>query len=227
MIEFKQWDAYWNNFNNWDEALLSDSNRPRDEFGLRINPWMQMDKWDWRWTTKNRYLDQCWPRWARVITWNSTNFYSLAITKIHLFIDIKWKIDIGSFTTLAWTTLDSKTIEDTLKPYTIWDLAWTCKDWNLVVPEDWSYFINYYVEFFYGSTHDITQNYSNLAMLYSITEWWPYAYSYAKQIWIIDNCWGTTIQDLKKWEQLCIWCQTNHTWEDTLVSGTLIIMKLS
>ena len=44
---------YWNDFNNWDEALFQDANRPRDNDKFKLKPWLQSDKWDWRWTTKN------------------------------------------------------------------------------------------------------------------------------------------------------------------------------
>ena len=38
---------------NTDEWILNDANRPRDEFGFKLMPWRQMDKFDWRWTNKN------------------------------------------------------------------------------------------------------------------------------------------------------------------------------
>lgn len=36
------------NFINPDEALFSSANYPRDEFGRKILPGQQMEKWDWR-----------------------------------------------------------------------------------------------------------------------------------------------------------------------------------
>ena len=227
MINFKQWDSWGNNFNNWDEALLSDSNRPRDEFWFKVKPWMQSWKRDLRSSNKNIYLDQCVVRWARKITSNSTNFYNFSSIKIDLFTDTKWNIDVWTFNSaIAWTMTDD-TLEESLKCYKIGNLSWTCKNWNLIVPEAWSYLINYYVEFFYNTSHDVSRNYSNLAMLYSYTEWWPYAYQYAKQVWYMDNCWWVTIQDLKKWEEIWISCNTNHNAEEVLVGWTIIIMKLS
>ena len=44
---------YWNDFNNWDEALFQDANRPRDNDKFKLRPWLQSDKWDFRWTNKN------------------------------------------------------------------------------------------------------------------------------------------------------------------------------
>ena len=47
---------YWNDFNNWDEALFQDANRPRDEDKFKIRPWMQSDKRKWRDTNKDTWL---------------------------------------------------------------------------------------------------------------------------------------------------------------------------
>ena len=47
------WKQYWNDFNNWDEALFQDANRPRDNDKFKIKPWLQSDKWKQREVNKN------------------------------------------------------------------------------------------------------------------------------------------------------------------------------
>ena len=47
------WKQYWNDFNNGDEALFQDANRPRDNDKFRIRPWLQSDKWKQREVNKN------------------------------------------------------------------------------------------------------------------------------------------------------------------------------
>lgn len=44
---------YWNDFNNWDEALFQDANRPRDNDKFKIRPWLQSDKWKQREVNKD------------------------------------------------------------------------------------------------------------------------------------------------------------------------------
>ena len=39
---------FWNDFNNWDEALFQDAERPRDSDKFKLRPWLQSGKWDWR-----------------------------------------------------------------------------------------------------------------------------------------------------------------------------------
>ena len=231
MIEFTQWDSYWNNFNNWDEALLSDSNRPRDEFGLRINPWRQMDKWDWRWTNKNRYLDQSIVRWAMILPWNSTAFYWCTWYQLNLYMDLKGKLNFADYTKYDWSVIKASDVEEAYKTYNIWDLAWNTKDWRLVIPEDWSYFIHYYVEFLYSNSHNVNDAYKNFTWLTSYDKKWVYQWVF--HFWNMprlntqDVCWASTIQDLKKWEQLWIVASHSKNWENVLIAGTIIAMKLS
>lgn len=40
MINYKQWNSYWNNFINGDEALFQDASLQRDEFWFQIRPWI-------------------------------------------------------------------------------------------------------------------------------------------------------------------------------------------
>ena len=47
------WKQFWNDFNNGDEALFQDANRPRDNDKFRIQPWKQTEKWDFRTSNKN------------------------------------------------------------------------------------------------------------------------------------------------------------------------------
>lgn len=45
------------NYTDPDEALFSDSSRPRDQYWFPIRPGQQMGKWDWRGSMKNTYLN--------------------------------------------------------------------------------------------------------------------------------------------------------------------------
>ena len=44
---------FWNDFNNGDEALFQDANRPRDNDKFKIKPWLQSEKQDFRQSNKN------------------------------------------------------------------------------------------------------------------------------------------------------------------------------
>ena len=42
------WKQFGNDFRNGDDAVFWDSNRPRDDNGTKIRPWLQGDKWSFR-----------------------------------------------------------------------------------------------------------------------------------------------------------------------------------
>jgi hypothetical protein len=44
---------FWNDFNNGDEWLFQDANRPRDNDKFKIRPWLQSDKWKQRSVNKD------------------------------------------------------------------------------------------------------------------------------------------------------------------------------
>lgn len=62
---------YWNDFNNWDEALFQDAERPRDNDKFKIKPWMQSGKWDFRSSNKNTDLSQIVVKWWSNVPWTS------------------------------------------------------------------------------------------------------------------------------------------------------------
>ena len=62
---------FWNDFNNWDEALFQDASRPRDDFKFKIQHWLQANKQDWRTANKNINMAQALVKWA-VLTWANT-----------------------------------------------------------------------------------------------------------------------------------------------------------
>ena len=220
---FKQWDSYWNNFNNWDEALLSDSNRPRDEFGLRINPWRQMDKWDFASTTKNFYLDQITAIWGKEITWQSG---SLVPEIIPLGSWTSWydKLPFSDY----W--IDLNEVKKTKKgSYTKWNLNWRYSDrgW-IIIPATWSYFIKYYSELWLNTTWQPTFIVALSNWVYTQSGLQMYDYSAKQKTINPDNAWFITIQDLEAWEELYLaWMHASNNSDKGLYLWTVIIFKLS
>ena len=44
IMKVYSWWQFWNDFNNWDEGLFQDANRPRDDDKFKLRPWLQSDK---------------------------------------------------------------------------------------------------------------------------------------------------------------------------------------
>ncbi len=59
---------FWNDFNNWDEGVFQDANRPRDNDKFKLRPWLQSDKWDWRGANKNTDFSHIMLKWGGTVT---------------------------------------------------------------------------------------------------------------------------------------------------------------
>lgn len=60
---------FWNDFNNWDEGLFQDANRPRDEDKFKLRPWLQSDKWKWREANKDTDFSHIMIKWGCTVPW--------------------------------------------------------------------------------------------------------------------------------------------------------------
>lgn len=104
------WKQYWNEFNNWDEALFQDANRPRDNDMFKIRPWMQSGKWKWRDTNKDTWLPVHQYIWIAVApSWSWTYFtrVSDSWTKQQIEDCCSWYSSIISWWNVQGWTADS------------------------------------------------------------------------------------------------------------------------
>jgi hypothetical protein len=65
------WKQFGNDFRNGDDAVFWDSNRPRDDNGTKIRPWLQGDKWKFREANKKTDFSMLQLQWMTLIE-NST-----------------------------------------------------------------------------------------------------------------------------------------------------------
>lgn len=149
---------FWNDFNNGDEWVFQDANRPRDNDKFKLRPWLQSDKWDWKSTNKNT--------WAAFFNWygfrkvNNTaslwtwyDFYRLRLK------DTFTDSDLSDFEwyqqrTKTWTTAE---IRDYIqKAQSIWNPKSRITDWDVEIMETGSYGIWVFAQFMRPSGHTRT-----------------------------------------------------------------------
>ena len=200
MIEFTQWDSYWNNFNNWDEALLSDSNRPRDEFGLRIKPWMQSDKWDWREANKNIYLQQAIYKNAALITgtadWQTLYPSLFDFKKEYTASDFSF---VDSYATATWVSLSSSAWAKDRKAELFGSSSIQLKDWYVYL-------------YSYDKKSD---------------EWTVWVRNQARACATVDWLNTLFVWYLDKWLYLTVWVAHTYTANQVLCSTALNVYRLS
>ena len=217
IANFKQWDSYWNNFNNGDEALFQDASLPRDTFWFKIKNWIQTSKLDfWSWVS-GFYLDQVSAIWGKEIAWAS----QLIDTIIPLGLwtkALKWL----PFSTY-WTSLEAL-IWDGNWWYTRWNLnRRISKDWWIIIPTSWSYFIDFYWEVYFDSTQWQT---SYMITLFKWNE--PRSRESKVNASNPDSAWKTTLMDLKSWYIVYLgWAHASASWKKALYIWWVTIFKLS
>ena len=114
---------FWNDFNNWDEGLFQDANRPRDNNKFKIRPWLQSDKWKQRDVNKDVGVDAAellW--WGQKTVWGGGTF-----PDGFTFPKLQEKIRKGN----PWCIINS--------------------DWNIEIVENWTYIIEAACQFIYTS----------------------------------------------------------------------------
>ena len=167
------WKQYWNDFNNWDEGLFQDANRPRDDDKFKLRPWLQSDKWDWRETTKNRDAVTLSAYGFRQVsnttyTWWSYDFYRIRLQ------DKFTDSDLSDFNwyqqrTRSWTASELRQELEDAKA--TWNPKTKVTDGYIEILETWTYWINCFAQFFRPNGH---QRYSNAAMwvwLWQVIDW--------------------------------------------------------
>lgn len=148
------WKQYWNDFNNWDEGLFQDANRPRDDDKFKIRPWLQSEKWDWRWANKNTRLPVHQYVWIAIAPSSSWIYFSRVSdnwTKQQI-QDYCWNSSL-----IAWWNVQGRTADSLLNDinshaqafwsslaYTKWKSVSLFGDANidtLHIANDWGYMI--------------------------------------------------------------------------------------
>ena len=173
---------YWNDFNNGDEALFQDANRPRDDDKFKLRPWLQSDKWDWRNTNKNTDFSHIFIKWYSKVEWTWTNkTLRWAVPKLQT----KWtQSEISAAPALLQTfPIEFWQMECENNPFVMvksWEITYSTWDgwtWTTTakattdyfeITQSWLYYIMAYGVFYFDISY------------YSGSSW----YQYSERVWI-------------------------------------------
>ena len=213
---------YWNDFNNWDEALFQDANRPRDEDKFKIQPWMQSSKWDWKKTTKNRDASIFNWYWIRQVVNTTTagtwyDFYRLRL---------KDKFTVADMSQFEW-------YQQRLKTRTAKEILWYVEDaqtngnpksrivdWDLEILESGSYVIECFVQFLRPNWH----TWSSMAamgvwLLELIDNWYKVVwYNMSRSCTDIDGMYLTMCTYIDQWTRIAP-CACEWYWTVMAIGG--------
>lgn len=149
------WKQRWNDFNNGDEWLFQDANRPRDDDKFKIQHWLQANKQDWRTANKNTWLpvhQYVWIAVAPSSSWIYFTRVSDSWTKQQIQDCCSWYSSLISWWNVQGWTADSLLKDINSHTQTFWSsLAYTKSksvssfgDANidtLYIANDWGYMV--------------------------------------------------------------------------------------
>lgn len=178
---------FWNDFNNGDEALFQDANRPRDNDKFKIRPWLQSDKWDWRGSNKNISMAQALVRCiVKNPSWTFTTPYFKTEYADNEFSFIVW------YTPNWWETITSAQATVLARESKIqtwqWDACMAVSDGNVIIQKSWTYIIEAFAEFVYPTWYNSGTSYQYIEYValknYKDNEW-------KVVLWSTDRACGT------------------------------------
>lgn len=215
-----------------DPICLNPHGIPTNDYNLPAVPGLNMLPLNARLQVGNRYLDQYTVRWATVITGKKPFNLQNDLVEIPLNFNNFGKLSFVNEFTLYWGwKIPQSDFENMSKGTKIGKLWWSDYNGRLKIPVSWSYFINYYVEFFHWTRYTLDNMEKICAVLQRFSKTWELLWmmdnSVARSCMSVDKCWGITIQDLKAGESIWLWALHANNGKDALCWGTIIVMKLS
>ena len=223
------WKQYGNDFRNGDDAVFWDSNRPRDENGTKIRPWLQGDKWKFREANKDTDFSDILLKWysdVQTSVQNWTVYYEIPVIRKKW----QWKSDrvSGWYPEAAWSdesasiwVYDNEFHNNPNYLLVEWDFAYISNsDWGtktkhtvcLEIVENWLYYVEGLVQYYF-SYNNPQQYQSNSAYLYKERAWvmaydnklshfTPSDFRTYRAVWNGDQVAYNSIQYIKAWTKL-------------------------
>lgn len=165
---------FWNNFNNGDEGVFQDANRPRDNDKFKLRPWLQSDKWDRKWSNKNTQpmlsvFSWVWTSavsgtsdWQPLKLWGVSKFFSKKATagdfsQYSSILSQRWGVDY--VVELANAQMEQN------KLYSNTNFRVT-SDWLIECMKSWTYLFWLACQLRYASGHSTTTAYKEYAYMY-------------------------------------------------------------
>ena len=224
------WKQFWNDFNNGDEALFQDANRPRDNNRFKITPWMQAERWDWKKTNKNR--DASLYTWYGFRKISNTTLLDTARYDFYR-IRLKDKFTESDLSEFNWYQQRTKTrtaaeirqyIEDA---QATWNPKTRIIDWDIEILESGTYWIWCFAQFLRPNGHTRS---SLSAMWVALLQYidWNYKtiqYNMSRSCTDMDSLTLYHTDYLTQWTRIAPWA-CEWYWSNVMVVGGIYAMRI-
>ena len=187
---------YWNKFNNWDEALFQDANRPRDNDMFKLRPWLQSDKWNLRDANKNivTHATELLVKWivkasaaSAIPSWFSIPYLQETYTADDLSA-------FNGYVPAGWSAWGSSDLNDFAKR--LWQLKYgdpwcKIKDGNVEITNTGTFIIQAFGQYKFPNGYYTTNSYiyqEHVALLKKSKNWWVIMNkNQARACWVDDQ----------------------------------------
>lgn len=193
------------NLYNADEDRFSDANWPRDANGFKIIPGQQMNKWWWRDSMKDTYLNQAIIKGAVLVPG------TLEGTKLNLFTPYQKKqYSPADFNEVLWYEWADFIFNNDRIRELIWDrkaeIYWKppiiVKDWGVIITRNGTYIVQFYADFIFPKGHNTKE--IQKEWLYLYINWIPWVRVSNRSCFSTDGLSGFYIWGMKSWTVLNI-----------------------
>lgn len=212
---------YWNEFNNWDEALFQDANRPRDEDKFQIRPWFNSRKNDLR-TANSWIAAQGTFYWAKKQTWQSylTDasgnwlFNTAYMKNSYVDSDLSW---------ISWVSANALKSVILGKPYV------NATDGDIVIWKSWVYAVTSQVRFLAPSwwTYNSSNSVNYKFYVAFLLNWQPSMYTQSRGCWMMDTYSVFYVWWLDTWDKVNTWFLHTDTSDIFTVLPSINLYRLS
>ena len=222
---------FWNNFNNWDEGVFQDANRPRDDDMFMIRSWVQTRKQDLR-TANSGIAAQGTFRSAKLQAWQALIEWNTAVMKDKFsygdFSDI-------NFTNTAWYTYTMNDFMGWLWSEIIWKPYVNAVDGDVVIGKSGVYAVTCGCEFIAPSTSasKITSTtFSSSAAFYKmyvslLLNWLDSVHNQSRWCWWADVITVFYVWWFDTWDRLNVWFLHTDTADTFLCHPVINLYRLS
>ena len=225
---------FWNDFNNWDEALFQDANRPRDEDKFKIQPWMQSWRWNWKTTNKNRMPSMFHAYWYSLVTWYNPVNYKASDGVVWMRIRFKSKYTASDFSSIApYSDARGNSLSASDLLGYVWDAYGengdakaNVKNEYLEILETWIYFIDMFAQFVYPSWYNYSASTGYPLYLWLIVDGSIYAYTQGRSCFYLDRLHETFAAPITAWSKLALGVAHGYTSAPILVAWGITAVRM-
>lgn len=215
---------YWNDFNNGDEALFQDANRPRDDDKFKIRAGVQTQKNDLR--TANSWIAAQWIfQWGKVQAWQSTVTWNTAYLK-NSYTGSDFS-DVNSFVALDGTTYSADAVAKWIGTQIIWRPYVNAVDGDVVIWKNGLYAVTAQCIFIAPTWYSVANSYTYKFYVWLMINWQAELWTQWRWCWATDGHSVFYMQWFNAWDRVNVGFLHTYTTKAFLCQPSINLYRLS